>query len=169
MRIRNSLTNLEATPTKIKYENIGWPLFCCLAVIPSFFVIRGRKYFRPFFLYSTMISTWLDCCRSSSLPRPWWPFCRPLEKAGGPRSEGPRGCLWGCPLSREENSLLLLTDLLLPIAPALTGPLVSCCSSGWKELDESGPRRRRGLPPFGPPLLPRDMLLKPLIRPSSRN
>lgn len=27
VRIRNSLTNLEATPTKTKYENIGWPLF----------------------------------------------------------------------------------------------------------------------------------------------
>lgn len=64
---------------------------------------------------------------------------------------------------------MLLTDLLLPIAPALTGPLVICCSSGWKELAESGPRRRRGLPPFGPPLLPIDKLPKPLIRPSSRN
>lgn len=44
--------------------------------------------------YSTIIST-LEDGLSSSLPRPWWPFCRPLENPVPRSVTGPRGCRMG--------------------------------------------------------------------------
>lgn len=118
-----------------------------------------------FFLrHSTIIST-LDCCRSSSLPRAWCPFCLLLEKPEPRSAPGPRGCLRGMfwPPLLEASSKFILNDLLLPI-----GPPADCDWDCGSPSQENTPRTRLGLS-LGTRLPPRESPPSPLTRsPSSR-